>query len=345
MTPRLSLVGLLLGSAAAWHPSAPGSLGLARRLAVPLRAVGDTVTGTKFEEKDETKNPEKRPGHQVVGMAEIDEETAARQERIREHQQGCQRLTWAEEIRTLMSQPAGFATLSTLHTKGDVAGFPLGSTVGFAVDEAGFPIFCFSGMSGHTKNVLADPRASLCVTEPGFVGAADARTAFVGTMEVLGGEAADKARAAYLESHPGAYWVQFGDFNMFRLKDIKEISFVGGFARAGGITWDEYTAAEVDPLAAFAGPVMTHMNDDHSDSLKQYLQWLVGVDASTVESAAMKRLDKYGFDVRVTQQGGSGVLRVPFPEPVTERGAVKNAIVALSKECARLEAESTAEGA
>ena len=36
------------------------------------------ITGTKFEEEDETKNPQKRPGHQVRGMAEIDPETAAK---------------------------------------------------------------------------------------------------------------------------------------------------------------------------------------------------------------------------------------------------------------------------
>jgi hypothetical protein len=38
------------------------------------------VTGAKFEELDVTKNPDRRPGHQVQGMKEVDAETAAKQE-------------------------------------------------------------------------------------------------------------------------------------------------------------------------------------------------------------------------------------------------------------------------
>jgi len=303
---------------------------------------GDAVTGAKFDEEDETKNPDKRPGHQVKGMGEIDEETQARMERIREHQTNCPRLSWPEEIRTLMAQPKAYATLSTLCFKKGMEGFPLGSIVGFAVDDAGLPIFSFSGMSAHTKNALEDPRASLCVTEPSFLGAADARTTMVGSMVALKGQEAEDAKAAYLRSHPNAYWVQFGDFTMFRMEQVKEISFVGGFARAGGITFDEYTEAEVDPCAAFAAPVMKHMNEDHSDSLKQYLQYLVGVeDASSLRAVEMKRLDRLGFDVRVTQEDGStGVLRVPFEGgPVTERKNIKDAIVALSRKCAEVQSQ------
>lgn len=309
-------------------------------------SAGDSVTGTKFEETDETKNPEKRPGHAVQGMPEIDEATARKQELIRDHQSSCARLSWPEEIRTLMAQPKAFATLSTMHSKKGLEGFPLGSIVGFAVEEgSGLPIFCFSGMSAHTKNVLVNPQASLCVTEPGFLGAADARTTFVGSVRVLKGDAEAAARTAYMASHPDAYWAQFGDFSMFRLEDVQEISFVGGFARAGGISIDEYSAAEVDPCAAFAAPVMAHMNDDHGESIKEYIRCLVpgvGVDTD-IESATMKRLDRFGFDCRVVQGGGSaGILRVPFDAPVTERKGIKVAIVALSKQCAQVKEASEA---
>jgi len=284
-------------------------------------------------------------------MPEVDPETAAKQERLREHQASCERLSWPEEIRTLMAQPAAFATLSTIHTKEGLEGAPLGSIVGFATDDTGLPIFSFSGMSAHTKNVLVNPVASLCVTEPNFVGAADARTTFVGTMKVLKGEARQVAEEAYLKAHPDAYWVKFGDFTMFRLEDVKEISFVGGFARAGGITVEEYQAAEVDPCSAFAAPVMSHMNQDHEDSLKEYIRWAVGVDAE-LEKVEMKRLDRFGFDCRVTQKvpkgapsgGSTGVLRVPFEGgPVTERKDIKTAIVNLSKLCAERKAATEAE--
>lgn len=292
----------------------------------------DGVTGTKFEEEDEKKNPEKRGGHQVTGMAEVDEETAARMAKVRAHQETCTRLSWPEEIRTMLSQKEGFGTLSTLSSAGDIAGFPSGSVVGFAVDDtSGRPIFCFSAMSGHTKNLNFDARASLCVTEETFEGAADARAVLTGKVTRIVDEDEDKAaRAAYTRAHAGAFWAQFGDFKMYRMDEILDISFVGGFARAGTVTPAEYMAAKVDVLADFAKPVMQHMNDDHEDALKAYATGLVG--CAPLQSAQMKRLDTFGFDVRVVDEatGSKGVLRVPFDAPVTDRKGIKTAIVALS---------------
>ena len=114
------------------------------------------------------------------------------------------------------------------------------------------------------------------------------------------------------------------------MSDVKEVSFVGGFARAGGVTVEEYMAAEPDPLLSFANPVMKHMNDDHTDALKDYVKYLVGVTGD-IDKIEMKRLDKLGFDVRVTKGDDSGVLRIPFSEPVTNRKDVKGAIVSLSQ--------------
>lgn len=305
---------------------------------VVLRSQADSVTGTKFEEEDEEKNPTRRPGHQVRGMASVDEETAARQAAIRAHQEKCPRLSWAEEIRTLMAQKEGFAVMSTMSVK--TPGFPSGSVVGFAVDDTGRPVFSFSGMSSHTKNLEEDARCSLCVTEPSFEGAADARCVLTGRVERLHAEEADEARDCYAKSHPGAYWVQFGDFHMYKMEEILDVSFVGGFARAGGVTVDEYLQAAVDPLVDAFKPVATHMNDDHQDALKSYVQYLVGT--GPVQSAQMKRLDRFGFDVRVVDGSGSkGVLRVPFDNEVTERKAVKDAIVALSKQAAAVAASSS----
>lgn len=295
----------------------------------------DAVTGTKFEEEDEKKNPSRRPGHQVRGMGEVDPDTAAKQAQIREHQEKCPRLTWPEEIRTIMAQPKGFAVLSTLSRKGETAGFPVGSIVGFATDEQGRPIFSFSGMSAHTGNVLSDSRASLCVTEPNFCGAADARVVLTGRVAPVPKSEQDVAQEKYLEKHAGAYWVRFGDFTMFRM-EVLDISFVGGFARAGGISVEEYSAAAVDPCSAFAEGVMKHMNDDHEDSIKGYVEYLVGT--GPCESAKMKRIDRFGFDVRIKQGGNEGVLRVPFATPVIERQQIKSAIMELSKQVAALKA-------
>ena len=244
------------------------------------RQASDKVTGAKFEETDEKKNPQGRPGHSVGGSEldkPVDPEVARKREIIREHQEKCPKPTWAEEIRTIMQQKEGFAVVSTNSHKPALEGFPLASIVGFAVDDLGRPFFSWSGMSAHTQNIRKDGRAALCVTESAFKGAADARVTLVGTIEeVKEKEEADKLREMYREFHAGAYWASFGDFAIYRMNDIKEVSFVGGFARAGGVTVQEYQAAKPDPLLAFAAPVMRHMNDDHTDALKDYVQFLVG---------------------------------------------------------------------
>jgi len=329
------VVALHVSVAFGFVPASRAAPAIRVRVRSPAAPTTDGVTGTKFEEEDETKNPQRRPGHQVKGMAPVDEETAAKQAKIREHQESCPRLSWAEEIRAIAAQPRGFATLSTVASAGDIAGFPSGSVVGFATSDDGRPIFCFAGMSGHTKNLVQDARAALTVTEADFAGAADARAVFTGRVTRITDKAEDAAaRVAYKAAHPNAFWADFGDFKMYRMDEILDVSFVGGFARAGGVTVEEYRAAALDPCLAFAEGVMAHMNDDHSDSLRQYVEVLVGTDP--VKSAKMKRLDRFGMDVRVedAKTGSGGVLRVPFDAPVTERAAIKTAIVGLSKKCA-----------
>jgi len=302
----------------------------------------DAVTGAKFEEKDEAKNPAKRPGH-VVGDSEaaapVSPEIEAQRKRIEEHQSACVKPSWPEEIRTIMAQKNGFATLSTMSKAHE--GFPMGSIVGFAADGKGRPFFVFSSLSSHTQNLVANPKASLCVTEPKFKGAADARVTLIGSVtRVEGGDEAE-LRKSYMENHPGAYWAEFKDFQFYRMNEITDVSFVGGFARAGAVTVDEYMSGEPDPLQAFADPVMNHMNADHTDALKDYVTHLVGVDGD-IDTCQMKRLDKYGFDVRVAMGSDAGIIRIPFPEPVSERKAIKEAIVALSKEVAKKKASKEA---
>ena len=71
--------------------------------------------------------------------------------------------THAERCRTLVAGQRRGA-LSTIAA--DPAGYPYGSVVTYALDDHGDPLFFVSTMAEHTQNALADPRASLLVTEP-----------------------------------------------------------------------------------------------------------------------------------------------------------------------------------
>ena len=58
------------------------------------------------------------------------------------------------------------ATLSTLAVKPGIEGFPIGSIVPFALDEIGRPFVLVASIAAHTRNLDADPRASLFISDP-----------------------------------------------------------------------------------------------------------------------------------------------------------------------------------
>lgn len=42
-------------------------------------------------------------------------------------------------------------------------------------------------------------------------------------------------REIYMTKHPGHFWTSFGDFDFFRMTDIKAVRYNGGFARFGAL--------------------------------------------------------------------------------------------------------------
>ncbi|MDD3449632.1 MAG: pyridoxamine 5'-phosphate oxidase family protein [Gammaproteobacteria bacterium] len=115
---------------------------------------------------------------------------------------------------------------------------PLASMVAFVAEPGCSGILLhLSRLAAHTRNLLAEPRASLVIGAPDG-GAGDpqtlARVTLSGAVEVVEPDAADyaTARARYLERLPGAGpRFGFGDFGLFRLRP-REARYVGGFGRA-----------------------------------------------------------------------------------------------------------------
>lgn len=112
-------------------------------------------------------------------------------------------------------------------------------------DGQGRPLFLISGLAVHTRNLQADPRASLLVADP--EAAADplaaGRVTLLGRVTRLDAADVDEARALYLARHPAAAgWVDFGDFAFWRL-EVDEVYMVGGFGVMGRVTPGSYAAA------------------------------------------------------------------------------------------------------
>lgn len=213
-------------------------------------------------------------------------------------------------------------------------GYPGGSVVGFAPDEQGRPIFVFSGMSTHTQDILADAKCSVTVAAKEFKGAADGRVNLMGECYKLAGNEIEAAKSTYLKKHPGAFWINFGDFNWFRL-EIKDIRFVGGFARAGSVSVEEFKNAKPDPISEFGPAIAKHMNEDHMGAtIAMIAKDIPGMDVS---DAVITSVDSLGMYIKVTRtprasdQPQQFKLRLPFPRPAQDRADVRSIIVEMTQ--------------
>jgi len=215
--------------------------------------------------------------------------------------------SFGERSRTLVAAN-DTATLATIST--EVAGFPFASLAPFAADEQGRPILLLSRLAQHTRNLAAEPRASLLVCEPGSGGTlAGPRVTLLGWVARLPQDESAAARALYIERHPEASrWVEFEDFAFHRMA-VERAYFVAGFGSMGWVTGGDYGAAEPDPLLESAPGILAHMNADHADALVLYCKAYAGLD---VDSAEMTAVDRLGFRVRARIGEEERDLRIDY---------------------------------
>jgi putative heme iron utilization protein len=129
---------------------------------------------------------------------------------------------FAERARTLVHL-GRTGTLATQSRR--VSGYPFGSVAPYGLDALGRPTFLISTMAMHTQNLLAEPRASLLVMQPGWTEdpLAGGRVTLVGDVAPIAAADVAEVRANYLERHENAqHWVDFDDFAFYRM-EVREL--------------------------------------------------------------------------------------------------------------------------
>lgn len=117
-------------------------------------------------------------------------------------------------------------------------GYPYATVVPYALDERHRPILCISALAEHTKNLLADPRVSLSIVQPGAEDVQSApRLTLVADTRRIQPDSATRAR--YLRYHPDAAQLLSLDFSFFRL-DPKRIRYIGGVGKMGWLEDSEW---------------------------------------------------------------------------------------------------------
>lgn len=244
----------------------------------------------------------------------------------------------AERARTLVAGRRDGA-LSTLAL--DPAGHPFGSIVTYALDNDGAPLVLMSTMAEHTRNLDADPRASLLVTAGGEGAGrlAVARATLVGTVRPVPHDAAEAATAAYLAAHPDAFWARFPDFAVRRL-EVAAIRYVRGFGEMSWVEPAAYASAEPDPLAEAEAGIVAHMNADHAVAMQAMAAAFLEVPAP-VAAATMLSCDRYGVELRLELAGGKderpGLAfgRIGFDQPLEAAEEARTAMVRLTRAARR----------
>lgn len=131
------------------------------------------------------------------------------------------------------------ATLATVSSDGN----PLATLVAVTDDGTGSPLFLLSGLAEHTKNLRAQPKASVLISGDASASLDRPRVTLSGTVSWLTGEEAEAAKLRFTQTHEEAkVWVTLKDFQPARL-ELGSIRFVGGFARAQMLTLEEYRAS------------------------------------------------------------------------------------------------------
>jgi putative heme iron utilization protein len=221
--------------------------------------------------------------------------------------------------------------LSTLSL--ELPGYPFGSVITFAPDRSGRPVILISDIAQHTRNIAADARVSLTLTEGGDDVQSTGRVTIVGNACQLPEEDIEDVAARYYRRFPhAADYHKAHDFSFYRIDPVR-VRYIGGFGRIHWLGADELCLSNPFDEEVEAG-MIAHMNADHVSAMSDYCR-LFGIDPQT-RTPRMTGIDTEGFDLML----GKRLVRIPFEKPVASAIEVRQAMVALVQR-ARSEAAAT----
>ena len=234
------------------------------------------------------------------------------------------------QVRALL-HAAARASLATAMAPGDgpaaepaAAGAPYASLVAPAPDMAGVPLLLLSELAQHTRNLAADPRASLLVdgTAGYDVPLAGPRASLQGRLRL---DDTSATRGRYLRWQPqAAQYAELTDFRIYRL-ELTRAHLVAGF---GKVHWLAPAALQRNiqdaaALVAREADIVAHMNSDHLDALADIAGALLGGPRPDDGAWTLAGVDPDGADLA----RGPDRLRLDFAARATDAEGCRRALV------------------
>lgn len=202
----------------------------------------------------------------------------------------------------MLARNAVSATLATLTS----AGYPFASLTTMATDAGGAPLILISALAHHSRNLRADPRASLLICEGGKGDPlAHPRLTLVGRFAPIDDA---EARARFLRRQPkAALYVDFPDFSFQRL-EIEAAHLNGGFARAADFPGADM-ATPLDGAAALMAAEAALIDEFNDLPRETRAAWAQAAGGDPALNWRVGGLDPEGLDLLAPQVA----VRLGFP--------------------------------
>jgi heme iron utilization protein len=203
------------------------------------------------------------------------------------------------------------------------SGHPYCSLVNVASAADGAPLLLISQLAVHTKNVLADPRASLMIDERKMGDPLQGARVMLQGRAVVTDDAAVRRR--YLERQPEAeMFAGFADFAFYRLEP-SSAHLVAGFGRIVDLMPTDILTPVEDAaeLTAAETDILAHMNTDHAETCRLYATKLLGAADGAWRCVGC---DPEGLELQLDRTA----LRLAFPQRIRTPGVLRQVLKQLA---------------
>jgi putative heme iron utilization protein len=223
----------------------------------------------------------------------------------------------------------GDGVLSTISL--DVPGYPFGSVTPYCLDRNFIPNILISSIAQHTKNIKADPKVSLLISETGTQTNKQAlsRLTYIGEAQRVEDDGDIKKR--YISYFPAAAtYFKTHDFAFYRINPVR-LRFIGGFGKIYWIEKADLSLQNIFPVDDEL-KIVEHMNQDHRHNLKDYVRFYLGLESMEGDALRMTGLDQFGFDLSLNEVKH----RIDFKAPLESPAQTRSVFVEMAKASAAL---------
>ena len=214
-----------------------------------------------------------------------------------------------------------FATLATLEA---TSNHPYASLIAVATAIDGTPVFLISTLAWHTRNLEADPRASILLASQANSNDDPLNMGRISVMGTAKRASDPSLRRRFLARHPSAVsYVDFSDFSFWRL-DVEQAHFVGGFGRISTLSANEILLDReaVSLWNANADAATERLNKDRSELIERLAASAGGQASQNWRVAAC---DPDGCDL----VAGEHAVRLTFKNPIDHPDELDESLQAL----------------